>query len=75
MSKAPRENRVPIMMTDDELAAIENWRFANHIATLSGAIRCLSVIGLMNQASAENVAKTIARLRRTPRPSNATRKE
>ncbi|MBX5175308.1 hypothetical protein HJB77_03225 [Rhizobium lentis] len=43
----PRENRVPIMMSDEELRAIDDWRFANRIATRSDAIRRLCQIGLL----------------------------
>ncbi len=41
MMVKPRENRVPIMMSDEELKAIDDWRFENHIATRSDAIRRL----------------------------------
>lgn len=37
----PRENRVPIMMSDEELKAIDDWRFSCRIATRSEAIRRL----------------------------------
>lgn len=39
-----RENRVPIMLSDDELTAIDDWRFANRIGTRSDAIRRLCQI-------------------------------
>ncbi|MGU3577070.1 hypothetical protein ACLBWZ_16265 [Brucellaceae bacterium C25G] len=42
----PRENRVPIMMSDDELAAIDDWRFENRIGTRSDAVRRLVQMGL-----------------------------
>lgn len=42
----PRENRVPIMMSDEEMKAIDDWRFENRIATRSDAIRRLVQIGL-----------------------------
>ncbi|NVP55989.1 hypothetical protein [Mycoplana rhizolycopersici] len=42
----PRENRVPIMMSDAELKAIDDWRFANRVATRSEAVRRLCQIGL-----------------------------
>lgn len=42
----PRENRVPIMMSDDELTSIDDWRFANRVATRSEAVRRLLRIGL-----------------------------
>lgn len=45
--KTIRENRVPVMMSDAELKAIDDWRFANRIATRSDAIRrlCSSALG------------------------------
>uniref|UniRef100_UPI003F491FAA hypothetical protein n=1 Tax=Ensifer adhaerens TaxID=106592 RepID=UPI003F491FAA len=43
----PRENRVPIMMSDDELKAIDDWRFNNRIATRSDAVRKLAKIGMV----------------------------
>lgn len=42
----PRENRVPIMMSDEELASVDDWRFANRVATRSEAVRRLVQIGL-----------------------------
>lgn len=42
----PRENRVPIMMSEDELKAIDDWRFTNRVATRSEAVRRLCQIGL-----------------------------
>jgi hypothetical protein len=44
--KPPKDNRVPIMMSDAELGAIDNWRFENRIATRSEAIRRLCKIAL-----------------------------
>jgi hypothetical protein len=42
----PRENRVPIMMSEDELRIIDDWRFENRVATRSSAIRQLCYRGL-----------------------------
>ncbi|MCK4204260.1 hypothetical protein J3U99_05725 [Brucella pituitosa] len=47
MAKKPRENRIPIMMSDDELKAIDDWRYENRIATRSDAVRRLCQIGLI----------------------------
>lgn len=44
--KPPKDNRVPIMMSDTELAAIDNWRYANHVQSRSEAIRRLCQIAL-----------------------------
>lgn len=45
-----RQNRVPIMMSDEELEAVDTWRFANRVATRSEAIRRLCKIGLETEA-------------------------
>lgn len=47
MPKKPRENRVPIMLADEELEGIDNWRFQKRIATRSDAIRRLCQMGLL----------------------------
>jgi hypothetical protein len=41
MGKKPRDNRIPIMMSEDELRLIDDFRFSNRIGTRSGAIRKL----------------------------------
>lgn len=46
MAKGLRENRVPIMMSDSEVEAIDDWRFANRVATRSEAVRQLAETGL-----------------------------
>lgn len=51
----PRENRVPIMMSDDELASIDDWRFENRVATRSAAIRRLCKIALLVEQELENI--------------------
>ena len=40
----PRVNRVPVMMSEEELKAIDDWRFKNRVATRSDAIRRLCKI-------------------------------
>ena len=46
MAKTPRDNRIPIMMSHEELTAIDDWRYANRIATRSDAIRRLAQMAL-----------------------------
>ena len=46
MAKGPRENRIPIMMSDEEVTAIDDWRFAHRVATRSDAVRRLAQIAL-----------------------------
>ena len=43
----PKDNRVPIMMSNGELEAIDDWRFKNRIATRSEAIRRLCQIAII----------------------------
>ena len=42
----PRPNRIPFMLSDEELEAIDEWRFANRIATRAEAIRRLCRLGM-----------------------------
>lgn len=56
MTKKPRENRVPIMLSDEELGAIDDWRFENRVATRSDAIRRLVRIALLLDMQAEDFA-------------------
>lgn len=46
MMVVPRENRIPIMMSDAELNAIDDWRFRNRVATRADAVRRLMAVGL-----------------------------
>ena len=46
MDKKPRDNRIPIMMSDQELSSIDDWRFANRVATRADAVRRLFQVGL-----------------------------
>jgi len=45
MTREPRKNRVPFMLSDTELVAIDDWRFVNRVATRAEAIRRLVQIG------------------------------
>lgn len=47
MSKVPRQNRIPIMFSDNELENIEDWRFSNRIQTRADAVRRLSKAGIV----------------------------
>lgn len=55
----PRQNRIPFMMSDTELAAVDEWRFANKIATRAEAIRRLCQIGLRFDEAADDLHKDV----------------
>lgn len=46
MSGLSRETRIQIMLDDDELAAIDDWRFKQRMPSRAAAIRQLLQIGL-----------------------------
>lgn len=52
----PRENRVPIMMSDKELEDVDDWRFSNRVATRSDAIRRLCQIAIDVEVPLANAA-------------------
>ncbi|MHA6731410.1 hypothetical protein [Devosia sp. A369] len=62
MAKAPRENRIPIMMSNEELTAIDDWRFANRVATRSEAVRRLCKIGLIFDDASDDVSQQVFQL-------------
>lgn len=46
MTSAPKDQRIPFMVTRAELDAIDEWRFANRIPTRAAALRALVRRGL-----------------------------
>lgn len=62
MSKAPRENRVPIMFSAGELTAIDDWRFENRIATRADAVRRLCQIGFASSASVDEFDQVLRKI-------------
>jgi hypothetical protein len=46
MSDLTREQRLQIMLTEDELSAIDDWRFARRMPTRAAAVRELLKRGL-----------------------------
>lgn len=54
----PRDNRIPIMMSDAEVKAIDDWRFENRISTRSEAIRRLSQRGLLHERLLDAVIRS-----------------
>jgi hypothetical protein len=45
-TKPKKEQRIPVMMTAEEVKAVDDWRFANRIGSRSEAIRQLVTLGL-----------------------------
>ncbi|MBB6411272.1 hypothetical protein [Mesorhizobium sangaii] len=64
MVKKPRENRIPMMMSDEELKAIDDWRYKNRIATRSDAIRRLAQTSLRIDAPIETIYRRTKELHR-----------
>lgn len=52
MSGLSRETRLQIMLDDDELAAIDDWRFKFRMPSRAAAIRVLIRIGLQAKGGA-----------------------
>lgn len=46
MSSLTRETRLQIMLDDQELAAIDDWRFTHHMPSRAAAVRHLLKLGL-----------------------------
>ena len=51
----PRDNRIPIMFSEEELRDIDEWRFENRIATRADAVRRLCKIGMLLEEEFEQV--------------------
>lgn len=49
-----RENRVPIMMSEEELSAVDDWRFSMRVATRSEAIRRLAASAITLHSGAND---------------------
>jgi hypothetical protein len=46
MSGKPRGDRLQVMLTADELSALDNWRFKSHMPSRASAVRELLRRGL-----------------------------
>lgn len=51
-----KDQRVPIMMSEDELKAIDDWRFDNRLPSRGEAIRRLCQIGILTDNELEPIA-------------------
>jgi hypothetical protein len=51
-----KNQRIPIMMSEDELQAIDDWRFANRLPSRGDAIRRLCQIGILSEGSIDHIS-------------------
>jgi hypothetical protein len=60
MGELTRGERLQIMLTDDELVALDDWRFAKRMPSRASAVRELLKRGLVAEgfASAKNGARS-----------------
>jgi len=49
MDKEPKDVRLPIMVTQQEATAIDDWRFEHRVPTRAEAIRQLIALGLQSK--------------------------
>lgn len=59
--KKQRENRIPIMMSDEELKAIDDWSFEHRVRTRAAAMRRLMLIGINAQQSLRDLHELITK--------------
>lgn len=64
---APKDIRVPLMISSGELAAIDTWRYAHQVPNRSEAIRRLCYAGII--VTTPGVMSAISKA--TPSPSDA----
>jgi hypothetical protein len=57
-----KDQRVPIMMSEDELKAVDDWRFENRIGSRGDAIRRLCRIGIFATVGAPKTAALTAKM-------------
>jgi hypothetical protein len=58
MSDANREERLQVMLTQAELAALDDWRFARRMPSRAAAIRELLKLGLAAEAGPKHLGRT-----------------
>jgi hypothetical protein len=56
----PRERRIPIMFSEEELADIDDWRFENRIATRADAVRRLCKTALFLDQELEQIVDSVS---------------
>ena len=58
MSEANREERLQVMLTESELTALDDWRFARRMPSRAAAIRELLKRGLAAEGASQNEGRT-----------------
>lgn len=58
MSENGRDERLQIMLTVEELKALDDWRFARRMPSRAAAVRDLLRRGLMVEGALGNVGRT-----------------
>ena len=61
MDAQNRLERLQVMLTDDELAALDDWRFARRMPSRAAAIRELLKRGLAAEGFTENEGRTMSK--------------
>jgi metal-responsive CopG/Arc/MetJ family transcriptional regulator len=58
----PKDRRLPLLLTEAELKAVDEWRFANKIPSRNEAVRMLIKLGLKTEAqqAEESAASLLA---------------
>jgi hypothetical protein len=73
MTQTNRSERLQIILTGEELAALDDWRFANRMPTRAAAIRELMKRGMSVRVEGDGAAKAGRRsrdVRLVERPSD-----
>lgn len=63
MSEEPKNVRLPIMVSESEALAIDDWRFTHRVGTRSEAIRRLITTGIKSEPILIDIMKMLVELR------------
>ena len=59
LTRSKRTERLQIMINDEELQAIESWRFVNCVSTRAGAVRKLIQLGLIASKQGQPIPRDL----------------
>ena len=78
MSKLSREERLQIMLTEDELGALDDWRFKTRMPSRASAVRELLRRGLVAEgfdlADAGSKSQDFGLISESPEPAKTAKK-